>query len=293
MTPGVHAVVPTAFHDDGSLDPDGVAGLVGAYADAGAVSVVVLGVMGEAHLLDRDERRRVVATAKRAAAGLPVIVGLGPPGPDQLPAAREAVDLGADRLLVGVAAPPGNADLLSGIAALGAPVVAQHHPAATGVQLSHQQFVELVTKVDVEAVKAEAPPTPDLVAELRAADAPPVYGGLSAAYLPEELEAGAVGAMTGLAVPELLVVTVRRHLAGDTAAARDAYARCSAYLRLETMPAAIGLAVRKEAWRQRGVLASSRVRAGQPLGPETKRAITRRLRDADVAVRDPYPDAWS
>lgn len=291
MTPGVHAVVPTAFHDDGALDPDGVADLVGAYAEAGVAGVVVLGVMGEAHLLDRDERRKVVATARRAASGLPVTVGLGAPGPDQLPAAREAVDLGAEQLLVGVAEPPGNADLLAAIAGAGVPVVAQHHPAATGVQLSHQQVVELVTAVDVAAVKAESPPTPDLVAALRAADGPPAFGGLSGAYLLEELEAGAVGAMTGLAVPELLVATVRHHLAGAPTAARDAYTRLCAYLRLETMPGTVGLVVRKEAWRQRGVLASARVRAGRPLGPETKRAITRRLRDAGVDLTAPYPDA--
>lgn len=291
MTPGVLAVVPTAFHDDGSLDPDGVAALVEAYAAAGVVGLVVLGVMGEAHLLDRDERRRVVSTARRAAAGIPVAVGLGPPGPDQLPAAREAVDLGADRLLVAVAAPPGNADLLSGVVAFGVPVVAQHHPAATGVRLSHAQLVSLVTSVDVAAVKAEAPPTPDLVAALRGADGPPAFGGLSAAYLLEELEAGALGAMTGVAVPELLVATVRHHLGGDPTAARDSYLRASAYLRLETMPGTAGLRVRKEAWRQRGVIASARVRAGEPLGAETKRAVTRRLRDAGVGLAEPYPDA--
>lgn len=291
MSHGVFAVVPTAFHDDGSLDLDGVAALVAAYADAGAAGLTVLGVMGEAGALDRDERRRVVATAKRAASGLPVVVGLGAPGPDQLPAAREAIDLGADQLLAGLSGGPDNTDLLSAIAAAGAPVVAQHHPAATGIQLPHDEVVRLVTAVDVVAVKAESPPTPDLVAALRAADAPPAFGGLSGAYLLEELEAGAVGAMTGLAVPELLVATVRHHLAGGTGAARDAYARLSSYLRLETMPGMTGLKVRKEAWRQRGVLASSRVRSGGPLGPETKRAITRRLRDAGVEVADPYPEA--
>lgn len=291
MTPGVHAVVPTAFHDDGSLDPDGVANLVAAYAGAGAAGILVLGVMGEAHLLDRDERRRVIDIARRAASGLPVTVGLGPPGPDQLPAAREAVDLGADRLLVGVAAPPGNDDLLSSVAAGGVPVVAQHHPAATGVRMDHDELVRLVTSVEVAAVKAEAPPTPDLIAALLSADAPPAFGGLSGAYLLEELEAGAAGAMTGLAVPELLVTTVRAHLAGDTTRARDAYTAMSSYLRLETMPGTVGLTVRKEAWRQRGVIASGRVRAGRPLGAETKRAITRRLQDAGVALAAPYPDA--
>lgn len=291
MTHGVHAVVPTAFHDDGRLDPDGVAALVEAYGDAGVDGVVVLGVMGEAPDLDRSERRQVVATARAAAAGLPVTVGLGAPGHEQLASAREAIDAGADRLLAGLAAGPDTGGLLQSLAALGPPVVAQHHPASTGVQLPHEEVVATVRAVDIAAVKAEAPPTPDLIAAIVAADGPPALGGLSAAYLLEELEAGAAGAMTGLATPELLVATVRRWRADDRTAARDAYATMSAYLRLETMPGAAGLVVRKEAWRQRGVITSSRVRRGQPLAAATKAAITRRLQDAGVTLAAPWPDA--
>lgn len=291
MISGVHAVVPTAFHDDGALDPEGVAALVAAYGEAGVDGVVVLGVMGEAPALDLDERRRVVATAKRAAGGLPVTVGLGTPGPEQVASAREAVDLGADLVLAGVTAGDRAADLLGAVAAVGVPVVAQHHPAATGVELSHDALVDLVLAVGPAAVKAESPPTPDLVAALVARDAPPALGGLSALYLVEELEAGAAGAMTGLAVPEHLVAVVRAWRGGDHVAARDAYLAATGYLRLEAMPGAIGLVVRKEAWRQRGVIGSSRVRRGAPLGAATRAAITRRLREAGVSLADPWPEA--
>lgn len=291
MLSGVHAVVPTAFHDDGALDLDGVASLVAAYGEAGVDGLVVLGVMGEAPALDREERRRVVATARRAAGGLPVTVGLGSPGPEQVASAREAVDLGADLVLAGVSAGDRAAELLAAVAAIGAPLVAQHHPAATGVELSHEALVDLVLTVQPAAVKAEAPPTPDLVAALVARDAPPALGGLSAVYLLEELEAGAAGAMTGLAVPEHLVDVVRAWRGGDHTAARDAYLAATPYLRLEAMPGAIGLVVRKEAWRQRGVIRSGRVRRGAPLGATTRGAITRRLRDAGIALVDPWPDA--
>jgi 4-hydroxy-tetrahydrodipicolinate synthase len=291
MISGVHAVVPTAFHPDGSLDPEGVAALVQAYGDAGVDGIVVLGVMGEAPELDRDERRRVVTTARAAAAGLPVTVGLGRPGQEQADSAREAVDLGADRLLAGVAEGDAAEPALAAVTALGPPVVAQHHPAATGVRMSHERLVELVTRADVAAVKAEAPPTPDLVAALVAADGPPALGGLSAAYLLEELEAGSSGAMTGLATPEHLVTTVAAFRAGEPGRAQDAYTTMSGYLRLETMPGTVGLVVRKEAWRQRGVIGSSRVRRGAPLGAATKAAITRRLRDAGVGLVAPWPDA--
>jgi 4-hydroxy-tetrahydrodipicolinate synthase len=288
---GLFAVVPTAFHDDGGLDPDGVGALVDAYAHAGATGVVVLGVMGEAASLDRDEAAHVVRVARRAASGLPVAVGLGRPGRDQVEAARRAHDLGADLVLAGLGDGPDRADLLAAVASIGLPVIAQHHPAASGARLRHDQVVDLVTGVDVTAVKAESPPTPDLVAAIVAAGGPPVFGGLSGSYLIEELEVGAAGAMTGVAVPERLAAVIAAWRHDDHTGARDRYLAVTPYLRLEAMPGTVGLAVRKEAWRQRGVLASGRLRTGAPLQAATKRAITRRLRDVGIGLADPYPDA--
>jgi len=290
---GVFTVVPTAFHDDGSLDLDGTANVVAACGDAGVAGVLTLGVMGEVGDLDLDEQRRVITTVQRAAGGLPVVVGLGDPGPEQLAAARRATDLGADALLMGLA--DGDADrragLLDSAASIGPPVILQHHPAATGVHVPIEEVVSLASNGTAIGVKAEAPPTPDLIAALVAANAPPALGGLSALYLLEELEVGAAGCMTGLAIPELLVEVVGAWLGGNPTAAQDAYLRLVPYLRLEAMPGRLGLVARKEAWRQRGLLLSSRVRRGVPLGTPTKAAITRRLRDVGVDLVAPWPDA--
>lgn len=290
---GLFAVVPTVFHDDGTLDLDGQGAVVEAYASAGVAGVTVLGVMGEAPLLDQEEQGRVVVRTSQAAGGLPVVVGLGPPGPDQVMAARRAAELGASAVLAGLS--PGNLDQrasrLASIAVAGAPVIAQHHPASTGVVVPIDEVVRLVTTGDVVGLKAESPPTPDLVEAVVAADGPPALGGLSALYLIEELEAGSSGAMTGVAVPELLADVIGRFHTGDRSAARDVYSRATAYLRLEAMPGTAGLVARKEAWRQRGVISSSRVRKGAPLGSATKQAITRRLQDCEIDVADRYPGA--
>lgn len=293
-TDGLLAVVPTAFADDGALDLTGTAALAAAYGEAGAVGLIVLGVMGEATALDDRERAAVVSAVRRAAAGLPVTVGLGAAGPNQVEAAGRAIDLGADALLAQLSADDDGRtteEQLGMLAALGTPVIAQHHPAASGVRLSHAAVVEAVVGAGVAALKAESPPTPDLIAALVGAGGPPAVGGLSGLFLPEELEAGATGCATGVAIPELLVEVIDRHRGGDRSGARDRYLTATAYLRLEAAPGPSGLAVRKEAWRQRGVLASARLRVGQPLGPETKRAVTRRLRDVGVTVPVPYPDA--
>lgn len=173
---------------------------------------------------------------------------------------------------------------LGALAALGPPLLVEDHPAATGVRIAREQVAALVTELAVAALAAEAPPTPDLIATAVAAGAPPCLGGLCALYLLEELEAGAAGCMAGLATPERLVEVVRTWQQAEPARAREAYLQLAGWLRLEAMPGSVGLAVRKEAWRQRGVIGSSRIRRGQPLGATTKVAITRRLQELGVAT---------
>jgi 4-hydroxy-tetrahydrodipicolinate synthase len=86
-------------------------------------------------------------------------------------------------------------------------------------------------------------------------------GGL---YLPQEMARGADGAMTGFAYPEMLVGVVAKSLAGDGDGAEDLF---DAYLPLckHEQQFGIGLAIRKETLRRRGVLASAKVRAPGPV----------------------------
>ena len=279
-------MVPTAFHDDGTLDRDGIGALVEAYGTAGADAFLVLGFAGEGHLLDHDERRVVIDVATGAASGVPLLVGLGRPDGDQLRAAHQAAGGGAEAVVAAIAA--GDTShrraQLESLNAAGLPVVVQHHPAATGIRATNDEVVALLDSTSIVGLKAEAPPTPDLVAAVVAAGGPPVLGGLSALYLLEELEAGAAGTMTGIAAPEHLARVVRRWRDGEHAAAADEYVQLCAYLRLEAAPGSVGIVTRTEAWRQRGVISSSRVREGQPLGVATKVAITRRLQSLGIAT---------
>ncbi|MFP5308093.1 MAG: dihydrodipicolinate synthase family protein [Actinomycetes bacterium] len=288
---GLVAAVPTAFHDDGALDLDGLAALVAVAGDAGARGVLVLGADGEPGTLDPDERRRVVTVAQRAAGGLPVLVGLGAPRAEvQEEAARLAVDLGAAALVAVLGADDGADERVARLASHGPPLVLTHDPARSGRDAAHGDVVALAAAAGVAAVVAEAPSTPDLVAAAVAADLP-AFGGGAGLLLVEELESGAGGTVCGGALPELLAIACTAHAGGDASAARDAHATAGAYLRLEAQPGTAAIAVRKEAWRQRGVLASGRLRRGRPLDAATKRAVTRRLRDAGVSPTAPWPDA--
>jgi 4-hydroxy-tetrahydrodipicolinate synthase len=285
----VHPFLPSAFHDDGTLDPDGQTALAATTAGAGVDGIAVLGLTsGEVSLLRPDEVGTVVAAARRGSAGLPVAAGTGPPGPGVLTIARHAAQAGADALVVSVPAGEAATASLGAVAALGLPLWLHHHPAVTGAALDVPALAGLASELDAVALVIEAAPPGDVLAPLaKALPDRGRLGGLAALFLPEEAEAGATGTVAGTVVPERLVEVVRR-LDGTTAdAAFDTYLELLPWLRLEAGNP--GLRVRKEAWRQRGVLGSARVRRGKPLGTATKVAITRRLRQVGVEVTTPYP----
>ena len=71
---------------------------------------------------------------------------------------------------------------------------------------------------------------------------------------------GADGANTGVAFPEMLVEVCKRFFAGDVEGAEDVYDVYLPIVRHEQQPG-VGLAIRKEILRRRGVLRSAALRA--------------------------------
>jgi 4-hydroxy-tetrahydrodipicolinate synthase len=287
---GTHPTLPTVLHDDGTLDLDGQTRLAGTVAASGVDGLMVLGLTtGEVEALATDERAEVVRATRRGAGGLPVLAGLGPPGPDVLPAAQRAAGAGADGFVAPFPPMPAELDRLADTIGLGLPVWVQHHPVATGATVSLEELVSGCLALGPAAVVVEQGPPSDLVAALVEGGGPPCLGGLAGLFLLEELEAGAASTVAGCAVPERLLEVVSRYRAEEPVASRDAFVELLPYLRLEV--GGPGLRVRKEAWRQRAVIGSGRVRRGSPLGVATKRAVTRRLREVGVSLPAPYPGA--
>jgi 4-hydroxy-tetrahydrodipicolinate synthase len=279
------AAVPTAFHDDGSLDRDGLTALAATYAAAGCATLIALEATGgEPNTLDPDERDTVVRAIREGGAGLPVLVGVGIADAAAVTRAHRAGAAGGDGLVTTVVTEEQRVgELLAEIAGTGLPLWL-HHPA--GATMSTPP-IALATDLAAAAIIVEAPPTPDAVAEVVAAGQR-AYGGLGGLFLPEELEAGASGTIAASAVPERLH-EVLAEASDEGPMPLDAFLAVLPYLRLEA--GSPGLRVRKEAWRQRGVIASGRTRRGEPLAATTKRAITRRLREIGMAPRDGYPGA--
>ena len=90
------------------------------------------------------------------------------------------------------------------------------------------------------------------------------------------MQRGADGAMTGFAYPEMLVQVVNCHKAGDIDGAEDVFDAYLPLVRYEQQ-LGLGLAIRKEVLRRRGVLASAKVRAPGPAMTRTDHEELTRL----------------
>jgi 4-hydroxy-tetrahydrodipicolinate synthase len=89
--------------------------------------------------------------------------------------------------------------------------------------------------------------------------------------------AGAAGVMTGFAYPEVLVKVVALYRSGQIDDAADVFYRFVPLMRFEFQEG-IGMAIRKEVYCRRGVLAASATRApGPSLDDGTRAALERVL----------------
>jgi len=101
-------------------------------------------------------------------------------------------------------------------------------------------------------------------------------------FLLEELLAGATGAMTGFAFPEILVRIVTLFRAGDVDGAAEVFYRAVPLMRFEFQEG-IGMAIRKEVLRRRGALSSAATRApGAGLDATTRAALDRVMKWAEA-----------
>ncbi len=275
---GVYAISATPFTDDGALDLAATDRMVEFYIECGVAGLTILGVMGEAPKLASDES---VAFTKRVLAHVdgrvPVIVGVSGPALDPMAAlTRQAMEFGAAGVMV---APMAGLNTDEKIEAyfhavcdrLGeTPIVLQDYPPSSGVWFSvallNRLFTDLPT---LKMLKHEDWPGLRKLTLFREAEARgerrrvSILTGNGGLFLPLELARGADGAMTGFAYPEMLVRVCDLHAAGDADAAADLFDAYLPLVRYEQQ-IGIGLAIRKEILRRRGIIASAATRAPGP-----------------------------
>ncbi|MBB3950028.1 dihydrodipicolinate synthase family protein [Aureimonas jatrophae] len=275
---GVYVIAVTPFTDTGEVDIASIDRMVDFYEEAGVDGLTVLGQLGEAPKLTAAESRQVVERVlERLQGRLPVVVGVSAPG---LAPMRELADavMGAGAAGVMVL-PPWTLrtdDQIHGFyrsvgEALGdTPFVLQDYPLTTNVQIAPGVIERIVRDVPTcVMLKHEDWPGLAKIGALRAAsDAGrmrriSILCGNGGLFLPEEMERGADGAMTGFCFPEMMVGVCRLFEAGEREAAHRLFAAYLPLARYEQQQG-LGLAVRKYVLAKRGVLGSAKLRAPGP-----------------------------
>ncbi|NUL46434.1 dihydrodipicolinate synthase family protein [Cellulosimicrobium funkei] len=275
LAPGLWGILATPFSGARlDIDKASLAREVQFFRDLPATGVVALGVFGEGAALSHEEQKQVVRTVTESAPELPVVVGLSArstaPALEQSAVAIEASSRQLAGLMVQInsASPSVLAGHLQQIHdATGLGIVLQDYPLVSGVRMTSTDILEtLVSCPFVVAIKSEAPPTAAAIAELTHGTQVPVFGGLGGVGLIDELAAGAAGAMTGFSRPEGLLAAIRAWDDGGMPAAYEAFSPWLPLANFEAQPG-IGLALRKELLRQRGIFTESGVRRPSPEVP--------------------------
>jgi 4-hydroxy-tetrahydrodipicolinate synthase len=170
------------------------------------------------------------------------------------------------------------------------PVIVQDFPQTTGVHMSPSLINRLFADFSsFKVLKHEDCPGLRKISQVRAAETGPnarrrisILVGNGGLYLPQELRRGVDGANTGFAFPELLVGVVRKFHAGDVEGAEDLFDAYLPVIRHEQQPG-IGLAIRKETLRRRGIIVSARCRApGPSLDADDHKELTELLRRLEI-----------
>jgi 4-hydroxy-tetrahydrodipicolinate synthase len=282
-TKGVYVIAVTPFTETGEIDRDSVDRMVDFYVGCGVAGITVLGMMGEAPKLTHAESvaltRQVVERSK-----VPVVVGVSAPGfPSMAQLTKAVMDAGAAGVMIAPASGLRTDDQIAAYyseaaEAIGGevPFVIQDYPYSTGVVLAPSVIRRIVEQnASCVMLKHEDWPGLDKITTLRGFMAAgsmrrvSILCGNGGLFLPQELERGADGAMTGYAFPEMLVELVRLIKADSRAQAHDLFDLHLPLLRYEQQPG-IGLAVRKYVLKRRGVIRSDTQRKPTPrLSPES------------------------
>lgn len=281
----VYSVLPTPFHPDHSIDHNSLVRVIELYLNAGVHGLTALGVTSETARLSDRERSEVLETVFKTVNGrVPVVVGATAGSlATCLEYSKTAIAAGASAVMV---SPPRMPKLNSAAVlrhfhslaeGIAVPIVVQDYPVVSGYAMEPALLIEIARDLpSARTIKLEDPPTPFKIA--RILDAAPemgihIFGGLGGMYLLEELMAGAIGAMTGFAYPEILVEVARLFFAGERTKAADFFYRFVSLMRFEFQQG-IGMAIRKEMLKRRGALSHATIRPpGGGMDDSTNKAL--------------------
>lgn len=292
---GILPVAPTPFHDDGSIDTDGMRRVLDCMIDQGVDAICILANYSEQFLLADEERSALMRLSLEHVAGrVPVIVTISHFSTGIVTRrARDAEALGAAMVMMmppyhGVGLVPAQQGIYEHFQsvsdAITIPIMVQDAP-LSGVSLPVELLVRMARELEnVSYFKIEVPFAADKLAALIEAGGDAIIGpfdGEEAVTLLADLDAGATGTMTSAMFPDKIKPIVTEYLAGNRDGALAHWAACLPLINHENRQC--GLRATKAVFKEGGVIGSDHVR--HPLKPMSERTRSRLLqlaRDLDI-----------
>ena len=293
---GIWPVAPTPFHDDGTVDLEGMTRVLDCLIDQGADGICILANFSEQFLVSDAEREMLARTSIEHVAGrIPIIVTISHFATKiAVERAQFAKDLGADIVMM---MPPYHGALLKGnaqqtfeqfkaVGEVGIPIMVQDAP-LSGVELPVPLLLRMAHEIEmVKLFKIECPRAANklriLISEGGAAIEAP-FDGEEAITLLADLDAGATGSMTSGLIVDQIKPIITHHLAGRTNEAIEAYARVAMVINHENRQC--GWQSCKAAMVEGGVIKSEYCRHPiEPLHPAIRSRLLDLLKPLDPLV---------
>ena len=295
---GIWPVAPTPFHDDGTLDRDGMRRVLDCMIDQGVDGICILANFSEQFLLSDDERETLTSLSLEHVGGrVPVIVTCSHFSTDIVVArARLAKELGAAMIML---MPPYHGATMRGTPEqtfeqfaragdVGIPIMVQDAP-LSGVDLSVELLGRMARDIDMlKCFKIETPQAASKLRALIAAGGDAIEGpfdGEEGITLLADLDAGATGSMTSASIPAVIRPAISAHLDGDRDTAKAVYERVLPFINHENR--LCGFRAAKALMNEGGVIASEFCRHPiPPLLPEVRATLIDLARGLDpIALR--------
>lgn len=293
---GIWPVAPTPFHDDGTLDLEGMKRVLDCLIDQGADGICVLANFSEQFLISDEERAILTRLSLEHVAGrVPMIVTISHFATQiAVERAQFAKDLGADIVMM---MPPYHGALLKGnaqqtydqfaaVGQVGIPIMVQDAP-LSGVDLPVRLLVKMAQEIEmVKLFKIECPRAANklraLIAEGGDAIEAP-FDGEEGITLLADLDAGATGSMTSGLIVDQIKPVITHHLAGRVDQATAAYGRVAMVINHENRQC--GWQSCKAAMVEGGVIGSDFCRHPiDPLQPAIRERLIDLLKPLDPLV---------
>ncbi len=294
---GVFPVVPTTFHEDGSLDLDSQKRCLDFMIDAGSNGLCILANFSEQFSLSDEERETITRTALEHVAGrVPVIVTTTHYGTAVCAErSRRAQEQGAAMVMV---MPPYHGatfrvpepqiyEFYARLSdAIDIPIMVQDAP-ASGTVLSAPFLARMAREIEhLSYFKIETPGAASKLRELIRLGGDAVEGpwdGEEAITLLPDLDAGCTGAMTGGAYPDGIRTIMDAWFAGDREAAITAYGRWLPLINYENRQG--GILTAKALMKEGGIIACEAPRHPFPaMHPDVRKGLMDAARRLDPMV---------